>query len=49
MSDAHIWWVVAVVLAILAAIVAFTRRAGWLADTLGWASVAFIILGALAL
>lgn len=49
MSDAHVWWIVAVVLAICAAVVAVTRRAAWLADTLGWSAVAFIILGALAL
>lgn len=49
MSNADVWWIIAAVLAVLAAVVAFTRRAGWLADTLGWSAVAFIILGALAL
>lgn len=44
-------WIVAFVLSLLAALVAIMRRpgVGWLIDVLGWASVAFLVLGALAL
>ena len=50
-AAADTFWLVAFVLAVLAALCALSRRpdAAWLVPVLGWASVSLVALGALVL